>query len=165
MRVLIDTNVIVDVLQSREPWCRQGQAIFMAVANRRIIGCITAKEAADIHFFSRKQFTGQENVDEKARSVLTKLFALFEVLDSLAVDCQNALGIRNGDYEDAIMMETASRSGVDCIITRNAVHFSGGSVPVYSPAEFLASFISENVQNKGTVEQNGEMPVKESSQP
>ena len=144
MKVLIDTNVIVDVLQSREPWCMQGQAIFMAVANRKIAGCITAKEAADIHFFSGKQFVGQENVDEKARNVLAKLFALFEVLDSLAEDCQNALGIRNGDFEDAMMMETASRSGVDCIITRNGTHFSGGSVPVYSPDEFIARFIPEN---------------------
>ena len=141
MKVLIDTNVMVDVLQSREPWCKQGQAIFMAVANQKITGCITAKEAADIHFFSRKQFVGQENVDEKARNVLAKLFALFEVLDSLAEDCQNALGIRNGDYEDAMMMQTATRSGVDCIITRNGTHFSGGSVPVDSPDEFLARFI------------------------
>ncbi len=143
MKVLIDTNVIIDVLQSREPWCRQGQEIFMAVANKKISGCITAKEAADIHFFSRKQFDGQENVDEKARTILAKLFALFEVLDSLAEDCQNALGIRNGDYEDAMMMETSSRSGVDCIITRNKTHFSGGSVPVYSPDEFLARFLPE----------------------
>ena len=141
MKVLIDTNVIVDVLQSREPWCKQGQVIFLAVANKRISGCITAKEAADIHFFSRKQFAGQENVDEEARNVLAKLFALFEVLDSLAVDCQNAFGINNGDYEDAMMMETASRSGVDCIITRNRSHFFGGSVPVYSPEEFLSRFI------------------------
>ena len=141
MKVLIDTNVMVDVLQSREPRCKQGQAIFMAVANQKITGCITAKEAADIHFFSRKQFVGQENVDEKARNVLAKLFALFEVLDSLAEDCQNALGIRNVDYEDAMMMQTATRSGVDCIITRNGTHFSGGSVPVYSPDEFLARFI------------------------
>ena len=72
MKVLIDTNVIVDVLQSREPWCRQGQEIFLAAANRRIIGCITAKEAADIHFFARKQFAGQDRVDEKARNVLAK---------------------------------------------------------------------------------------------
>ena len=144
MKALIDTNVMVDVLQSREPWCKQGQEVFMAVANKKIVGCITAKEAADIHFFCRKQFVGQENVDERARNVLAKLFALFEVLDSLAEDCQNALGIRNGDYEDAMMMATASRSGVDCIITRNKTHFSGGSVPVYSPDEFLARFIAEN---------------------
>ena len=51
MRVLIDTNVILDVLQSREPWYKEGQTIFLAIANQVITGCITAKQAADIHFF------------------------------------------------------------------------------------------------------------------
>ena len=65
MRVLLDTNVIVDVLQQREPWCESGKVIFLAIARQQITGCITSKEAADIHFFSRKQFKGEENVDEK----------------------------------------------------------------------------------------------------
>ena len=137
MKALIDTNIIVDVLQSREPWCAAGQAIFLAVANGRISGCITAKEAADIHFFARKQFAGQENADRKARSVLAKLLSLFEVLDTLSEDCQNALGIDNGDYEDAMMIAAAARSGVDCIVTRNTVHYQAGSVPVYTPDGFL----------------------------
>ena len=137
MKALIDTNIMVDVLQSREPWCVHGQAIFLAVASQKMIGCITAKEASDIHYFARKQFTGQENVDQKACDVLSKIFALFEVLDSLAIDCYNALARDNGDYEDAMMMETAARSGVDCIVTRNEPHFLGGPIPVYTPEEFL----------------------------
>jgi len=75
-----------------------------AVANKQIIGCITAKEAADIHFFSRKQFTGEEKVDAKARQVLTKLYAIFELIDTLGIDCQNAIAIENKDYEDAIII-------------------------------------------------------------
>ncbi len=142
MKALIDTNVIVDVLQSREPWCRQGQEIFLAVANRRIIGCITAKEAADIHFCARQQFAGQDRVDEKARDVLAKLYALFEVLDTLAEDCRNALGINNGDYEDAMMIAAAVQCGADCIVTRNETHFTAGSVPVYSPGAFLEKLSS-----------------------
>ena len=100
MRVLLDTNVMVDVLQRREPWFEDGQKIFYAIANKQIIGCITTKEAADIHFFSRKQFTGQENVDEKARQVMTKLYAIFELVDTLGIDCQTAIAIKNNDYED-----------------------------------------------------------------
>ena len=138
---MIDTNVIVDVLQSREPWCKQGQAIFLAIANKTITGCITAKQAADIHFFSRKQFAGQDDVDGKARDILSKIFALFSVLDSLAEDCLNAIGINNGDYEDAMMIETASRSGVDCIVTRNEAHFRTGTIPVYTPEEFVQKFL------------------------
>lgn len=137
MKVLLDTNVVLDVLQGRQPWAKDGQQIFYAVANNQIIGCITAKQAADIHFFSRKQFTGEENVDAKARSVLARLFALFELIDTLAVDCQNAIAINNGDFEDAIMIATAQRSHLDGIITRNPDHFAVSSIPVYSPAEFV----------------------------
>lgn len=137
MRVLLDTNVIVDVLQRREPWFSDGQIIFYAIANNQITGCITAKEAADIHFFSRKQFSGQENVDAKARQVMTKLYALFELVDTLGIDCQNAIAIDNNDYEDAIMIESAIRSGLDCIVTRNPDHFRVSQIPVYLPSEFV----------------------------
>ena len=137
MRVLLDTNVIVDVLQRREPWCADGQTIFYAIANKQITGCITAKEAADIHFFSRKQFKGQEHVDAKGRQVMAKLYALFELIDTLGDDCKNALAVNNNDYEDAIMIESAVRSGSDCIITRNPEHFNVSPIPVYSPSEFL----------------------------
>ena len=54
MRVLLDTNIILDVLQKREPWFEDGKKIFLAIAKKEIIGCVTAKEIADIHFFSRK---------------------------------------------------------------------------------------------------------------
>ncbi len=137
MRILLDTNVIVDVLQRREPWFSDGQKIFYAIANKQIIGCITAKEAADIHFFSRKQFTGEENVDAKARQVIAKLYALFELIDTLGIDCQNALAIENNDYEDAIMIESAVRAGLDGIVTRNPEHFKPSAIPVYSPSEFV----------------------------
>ena len=143
MRVLLDTNVIVDVLQRREPWFADGQKIFYAIANKQIIGCITTKEAADIHFFSRKQFTGQENVDAKARQVMTKLYSIFELVDTLGIDCQNAIAIKNNDYEDAIMIESAVRAGLDCIVTRNPDHFKAASIPVYSPADFVKTLAEQ----------------------
>jgi len=137
MRVLLDTNVIIDVLQNREPWCRSGKAIFLSVAKKEFSGCITAKEAADIHFFAKKQFKGEENVDDKARQILIKIFSLFEIIDTTESDCKNALSFPNNDYEDAIMIETALRSGVDCIITRNTEHFSESPVKIYTPDEFV----------------------------
>lgn len=137
MRALIDTNVIVDVLQQRQPWCETGNSIFVAAANNVITGCLTAKEIADIHFFSCKQFKGQENVEERARNIIGKLMSIFEVIDTLSVDCRTALGIENNDYEDAIMIASAQREDVDCIITRNPEHFKKSQIPVYSPDEFL----------------------------
>lgn len=137
MRVLLDTNVVIDVLQKREPWFESGKAIFLAIANRQITGCLTAKQIADLHFFSRKQFTGTENVDEKARKVITGLLGLVEILDTKAEDCQNAIGINNNDYEDAILISTAQREKVDYIVMRNPEHFLHSAVPFLSPDEFL----------------------------
>ena len=130
MRTLLDTNVVVDVLQRREPWFSDGRKIFYSIANKQIIGCITAKEAADIYYFSRKQFTGEDNADAKARQIMTKLYAV---------------AVENGDYEDAVMIVSAERAGVDCIVTRNPSHFRASAIPVYSPADF-AAMISEQTQ-------------------
>ena len=141
MRAILDTNVVVDVLQRREPWFQDGAVIFRAIANKRVTGCLTAKQIADLYFFSRKQFKGEENVDARARQVVGKILSLFELIDTLGIDCQNALGINNGDYEDAILIESAARAGVEYIVTRNPAHYKTSSVQVYSPAEFVR-FIS-----------------------
>ena len=141
MRAILDTNVVVDVLQRREPWFQDGAVIFRAIANKQVTGCLTAKQIADLHFFSRKQFKGEENVYARARRVVGKILSLFELIDTLGIDCQNALGINNGDYEDAILIESAARAGVEYIVTRNPAHYKTSSVQVYSPAEFVR-FIS-----------------------
>ncbi len=137
MRAILDTNVVVDVLQRREPWFQDGAVIFRAIANKQVTGCLTAKQIADLHFFSRKQFKGEENVDARARQVVGKILSLFELIDTLGIDCQNALGINNGDYEDAILIESAARACVEYIVTRNPAHYKTSSVQVYSPAEFV----------------------------
>ena len=137
MKVLIDTNVIIDVLQKRDPWYEPASELFLMIANQQLSGCITAKEAADIYYFSKKQFRGQENTDQKARDVMSRLFTLFEIIDTLATDCRNALGINNNNYEDAIMIASAVRSGIDCIITRNPDLFQTSRIKVMSPEEVI----------------------------
>ena len=138
MKALLDTNIIVDVLQRREPWFQDGAVIFRAIANKQIEGCLTAKQITDLHFFSRKQFKGEENVDVKARQIIGKLLAIFSLIDTLGIDCQNALGNENGDYEDAVLIDSAVRSGADCIVTRNPEHFKTSTVQVYAPDQFVS---------------------------
>ena len=137
MKVLIDTNVMIDVLQNRQPWVLDGTSIFRAVAVQQITGCITAKQIADIHFFSRKLFSGQDNVDARTRQITGRILSLFTLIDTLASDCRDALGNSNGDYEDAMLIESAFREKIDCIVTRNLVHFQNAQVPVYDPESFV----------------------------
>ena len=141
MKILLDTNILVDVLQKREPMFEYGEKIFLAIASKQIEGYITSKQVADIHFFSRKQFAGQENVDQKARSIIANLFLLFSVIDTLADDCKSAMNIHNNDYEDAIMIASAIRAGMDCIVTRDAKHFRNSPLQIYTSCEFVEQFL------------------------
>ena len=133
MNVLVDTCVIIDSLQQRKPFCEQSNAIFMAVANRLINGFITAKSVADIYYLTHKLL----HDDVKTREVIKTLFGLFAVCDTASNDCFNALSSPMKDYEDAIMVETAKRENIDCIVTRNEKDYVKASVRVLNPEELL----------------------------
>ena len=137
MRVLFDTNVIIDVLQDRAPWSADGKALFLAAANRKIDGCVTEKQLADIYYISKKQIAKEENTEAKCRRITAGIISIFEVLDTLGSDCQNAIVYENNDYEDAIMIATAVRCGVDCIVTRDSRHFRSAPLEVLTPGELI----------------------------
>lgn len=139
MRALLDTNVVLDALQDRQPWAAAAQALFRAAAREQFTGYLTAKSLADIHYLTRRC----THNEKAARDTLGKLLTLFELLDTAAMDCRRALISETSDYEDAIMIETALREGMDCIVTRNARDFSHSTVKVLEPEAFLA-LIKEN---------------------
>ena len=133
MRALIDTCVIVDALQIRNPFCEDAQKIFLAAANRWFDGCITAKASADIYYLAHRT----THSDTETRKILAKLFALYDLLDTTAMDCRRAISSKMTDYENAVMVETALRSGCDCIVTRNLEGYKNASIHSYSPSDFL----------------------------
>ena len=133
MRALIDTCVIIDALQNREPFAADAQDIFLVAANCAIEAFITAKSVSDIYYITHRS----THSDEMTRQILAKLFLLFPVLDTDGEDCRQALASPMGDYEDAIMVETAKRVGMDCIVTRNTKDYTHSTVPVFTPEAFL----------------------------
>ncbi len=133
MRILIDTCVIVDALQSRVPFAEAAQKIFIHSANKQFEGYITAKSVTDIYYLTHRL----THSDEETRKILSKLFTLFHLLDTTSLDCRKAISSEIGDYEDAIMVETAIRSEMDCIVTRNKKDYAKSSVAVYEPTSFL----------------------------
>ena len=73
----------------------------------------------------------------ETRKALGILFSLFEIIDTCGIDCRKALTSGVSDYEDAVMIETASRAEIDCIVTRNLKDYAGAPMPVYSPTQFI----------------------------
>lgn len=56
-------------------------------------------------------------MDAKARRVMPKLYTIFELIDTLGIDCQNTIAIENKDYEDAIMVESAVVQALTVLLT------------------------------------------------
>lgn len=66
------------------------------------------------------------------------------MLDTSSLDCRKAISSEIGDYEDAIMVETAIRSDMDCIVTRNVKDYVKSSVKVCEPSAFIKLIEEEN---------------------
>lgn len=133
MNILVDTCVIIDALQQREPFVKDSQALLLAVADGTVSGFIPAKSIADIYYITHRHL----HSDERTRILLKKLLMSFGILDTSALDCRNALTSPVSDFEDALLVETAYRTGVDYIVTRNIRDFSRSVIQAVTPSDFM----------------------------
>jgi len=133
MRVLIDTCVIIDTLQDRKSFSEDSKNIFLYAANNLFNGYISTKSVTDIYYLVHKS----THSNEAAKEILNKLFKLFDILDTEGIDWKKALLSSTSDYEDAVMIESAERSEIDCIVTRNEKDYSNSPVKVYTPKQFI----------------------------
>lgn len=139
MKVLIDTNVIVDALTFREPWKESAEKIFLMAANRIMDVYITASSATDIYYLVRKYL----HSTEQAKQVMGKLFSLMGILAVTEDECVDALASAVSDYEDAVIERTAVKAGMDYIITRNVKDYQGAMIKVMLPDDFSALMEAE----------------------
>jgi predicted nucleic acid-binding protein len=136
MKALIDTNVIVDVIERREPFFADSYAIVRLVAEGGLDAVIPAGSIADTYYIIRK--SGKDA--GKAKDAIATLLQLVNVCDTAATDINAALTLDLPDFEDAILAATAKRERTDSIITRNERDFSQSPVPALSPTDFLAQW-------------------------
>jgi predicted nucleic acid-binding protein len=133
MKVLIDTNIILDVLTRREPHYEFSSSI-LKLCGTRITGCIAVSQTTDVFYLLRR-----EGIDAvSAKSIVKKMTDNVKLLDVTAPDVQNALASAMPDYEDALLACCAGRQKADYIITRNEKDFELSPVPAMSPKQFLA---------------------------
>ncbi len=133
MKILLDTCIVIDVLQAREPFHKNAEKIFLEVANNHYEGYITAKSVTDIYYLTHRC----THSAKETRKIITNLLSLFNVLDTTNMDVRKALVSEISDYEDAVMTETAIRAEMDCIITRNKKDYLKSNIVVYTPDEFF----------------------------
>ncbi len=139
MKLLVDTNVIIDALTGREPFREAAEQIMLLAANQIEDMYITAGSVTDIYYLVRKHLHNMEH----AKNAMFKLYQLFGILDVTADDCQNALLSDIKDYEDAVISCCAKRSKMDYIVTRNIKDYEKSKVKAVLPNDFIR-FVSQS---------------------
>lgn len=132
MKVLFDTNIVLDVLLSREPYLSNAIALFDAVEKQIIQGYLCATTITTIDYLATKTLG-------KARSkiAVSKLLELFIIAEVNRRTLACALSSDFADFEDAVLFHAGFDAGVDYVVTRNAKDFNTAKLPIYSPDKLL----------------------------
>ena len=133
MKLLIDTNIILDACLNREPWNETAEKIILACAEDKVTGCITASSVTDIYYIINKELRSAE----QAKEAILKMLVLLDVLDVTGTDCEKAFELPMSDYEDALLAYCGKRHKAEYIVTRNPKHFEGSPVKAVTPEDLL----------------------------
>ena len=132
MKVLIDTNILLDVLTERDGFWEESLAIWNLCRDEKLRGFISALSIPNIVYIMRKSLT-----PEKTEELIRKMSVLFEIADLKVSDITEAAQMLVHDFEDGVQMSTAKRIQADYIVTRNTRDFLSSDVPCIEPAEML----------------------------
>ena len=133
IRVLVDLNVIIDVLQNRQPFYEDSAGLVDAVARQEVVGWLAANSVTTLYYVISRVRNREAAV--QAVASLLESFTVAKVDDAVI---RKALSLGWKDFEDAVQMAAADAEGIDYLITRNIKDFQSGVVPVIQPAAFLA---------------------------
>ncbi len=132
MKVLFDTNIILDVLLDRKPFSEHASYLMSKVERSEINGFLCATTITTIHYLLSKYLDKEKAIDS-----INSIMALFEVASVNRLVIENALKSKFTDFEDAVLHESARHAGAEYIITKNINDFKITKIPVFTPAEFL----------------------------
>lgn len=132
MKLLIDANIILDVLQKRAPHYRYSSLVWKLCETGKAEGYVSVLTFMNIAYILRKELTPDKISDTyKAMSLI---FSFEELTEN---DVRNAIEMGLKDFEDAVQIQTAHRVGADFIITRNIKDFMKCPIPAYLPKELI----------------------------
>ncbi|MDR0822849.1 MAG: PIN domain-containing protein [Endomicrobium sp.] len=133
MKVLFDTNVVIDVAAKREEFFQASHDVFLLATQGSIDGIISAGSITDIYYIVRRSLQNTSLVLEMINKILQSLV----LVDTKAQDIKQAIKLPMADFEDAVVASVAQRERASFIITRNINDFSQSPIPAITPFDFL----------------------------
>ena len=136
-RLFLDTNIVIDLLEQREPYCYDAMHLFEMAHKKQVDLFVSPMTYATASFLLHKH--GADGV----RRLPSNLRSLTHVAPADEHTIDDALASRYVDFEDALQYYSALQANVEAIITRNGKDFANSKLPVVTAGEFLANYTND----------------------
>lgn len=136
MKIMCDTNVIIDVLLEREPFAEASCRVLSLCEEHKIEGFVSASSVTDIYYLVRKY----THSTELAYKAVGKLLEIVKVCSVTNNDVLTAFQRKARDFEDCLVATCAKSIRCNCIVTRNKKDFEEFDIPLLTPEELLQQF-------------------------
>ncbi|CAA6804458.1 MAG: Putative nucleic acid-binding protein, contains PIN domain [uncultured Sulfurovum sp.] len=141
MKVLLDTNIVLDVLLARKEFIQSAREIFVLIENDAVDGYLCASSVTTLHYLLAKNL-GKNDADK----TIEELLSLFNIANIDKTVLQHACSENGLDYEDSVIYCAAKQENIDIIVTRDKKGFKKSKVTVVAPEEFLALMKQDNYE-------------------
>ncbi len=133
IRLMIDSNIFLDVLLQREPFFESSKAVLKLCEDKKVQGFLSASSVTDIFYIVRK---GLQSTDSAYRA-LGSILDIVKVLTVTNDDVLNAFMQKASDFEDCLLATCARSNKCSVIVTRNKKDFLDFGITLMSPEEIL----------------------------
>jgi predicted nucleic acid-binding protein len=134
LRVLVDLNIILDVLQKREPFYDASAGLLAMIETGEIEGYVAAHSVTTLFYLVSK-----DQSPAAARVIITSLLQFLKIAPVDYAVIEAALNLPYKDFEDAVQMVSAMQCKASFLVTRNLKDYQPASVTVIQPVELLAT--------------------------
>ncbi|HTM63178.1 MAG TPA: PIN domain-containing protein [Gammaproteobacteria bacterium] len=132
MKILFDTNIILDLLLDRAPFAEHAQLLFEKIESGVVEGYLPATTITTLDYLLMKALTAKD-----AAHIIKKIMKLFEIAPINRLILEDALDSGFQDFEDAVLHASAVHCGAQAIVTRDESGFSKTRLAIYSPEALL----------------------------
>ncbi len=133
MRLLLDTNVVLDLMLARQPFAAGSAAIIAAIEAGKCEGYLCATTVTTIHYLAVKALGKKQ-----AEAHVSALLGIFRIAAVNEAVLSAALKRGGKDFEDDVLIEAALNVRADAIVTRNAADFRRAPLAIYQPRDVIA---------------------------
>jgi len=132
LRLIVDTNVVLDVLLARKPFVEPAARLFALIERSKIEASVCATTLTTVHYLLTQSLSREEG-----RRALQGLLELFEIAPVNRPVLEGAFQSKIADFEDAVLEQAGRLVGAEAIITRNTKDFRKSSIKALDPVELL----------------------------